>query len=46
MFLCPHARKLSIHAEKHREMERRADYGLMIWDGASPGTFLMYRASP
>lgn len=21
-------------------MARRADYGLMIWDGASPGTFL------
>lgn len=28
------------HAEKDREMARRADYGLMIWDGASPGTCL------
>jgi hypothetical protein len=30
----------AVHAAKDREMARRADYGLMIWDGASPGTFL------
>lgn len=30
----------AFHAEKDREMARRADYGLMIWDGASPGTCL------
>ncbi|MGO4560175.1 hypothetical protein [Mesorhizobium sp. 2RAF21] len=30
----------AIHAEKDREMARRADFGLMIWDGASPGTCL------
>jgi hypothetical protein len=28
------------HATKDREMARRADFGLMIWDGASPGTAL------
>ena len=28
------------HAEKDREMARRADYGPMIWVGASPGTCL------
>jgi len=27
-------------AEKDREMARKADFGLMIWDGASPGTCL------
>ncbi|MER9544515.1 hypothetical protein NKI72_20925 [Mesorhizobium sp. M0437] len=26
------------HAAKDREMARRADFGMMIWDGASPGT--------
>lgn len=32
------------HAVKDREMARKADFGLMIWDGASPGTFLnVYR---
>ena len=36
----PGARGFAVHAEKDREMARRADYGLMIWDGASPGTFL------
>jgi hypothetical protein len=36
----PGARGFSVHAEKDREMARRADYGLMIWDGVSPGTFL------
>lgn len=30
----------AFHAEKDREMARRADYGLMIWDGVSPGTCL------
>ena len=34
------ARGFAVHAEKDREMARRADYGLMIWDGVSPGTFL------
>jgi hypothetical protein len=34
------ARGYAFHAEKDREMARRADYGLMIWDGASPGTCL------
>jgi hypothetical protein len=28
------------HAGKDREMARRADFGLMVWDGASPGTCL------
>jgi len=28
------------HAEKDREMARRADFGMMVWDGASPGTCL------
>jgi hypothetical protein len=27
-------------AGKNREMARRADFGLMVWDGASPGTCL------
>jgi hypothetical protein len=36
----PGARGFAVHAEKDREMARRADYGLKIWDGASPGTFL------
>ena len=36
----PGARGFAVHAVKDREMARRADYGLMIWDGASPGTFL------
>lgn len=27
-------------AEKDREMARKADFGLMVWDGASPGTCL------
>lgn len=34
------AQGFAIHAEKDREMARRADFGLMIWDGASPGTCL------
>lgn len=28
------------NAGKDREMARRADFGLMVWDGASPGTCL------
>lgn len=28
------------HAAKDREMAREADFGLMIWDGKSPGTVL------
>ncbi|WP_095204592.1 hypothetical protein [Mesorhizobium carmichaelinearum] len=27
-----------VHAGKDREMARRADFGMMVWDGASPGT--------
>jgi hypothetical protein len=34
------ARGFAVHAEKDREMARRADFGLMVWDGASPGTCL------
>lgn len=34
------AKGFVMHAEKDREMARRADYGLMIWDGVSPGTCL------
>ncbi|MFO1100399.1 MAG: addiction module antidote protein [Xanthobacteraceae bacterium] len=30
----------SFYAAKDREMAQRADYGLMIWDGKSPGTVL------
>jgi hypothetical protein len=33
-------RGFAIQAEKDREMARRADFGLMVWDGASPGTCL------
>jgi hypothetical protein len=29
-----------VHAAKDREMARRADYGLMVWNGISPGTAL------
>lgn len=38
----PHdgAQGIAVHAAKDREMARRADFGLMIWDGASPGTAL------
>ncbi|WP_027170237.1 hypothetical protein [Mesorhizobium sp. WSM3224] len=31
---------LSAQTQKDREMARRADYGLMIWDGEDPDTFL------
>jgi len=34
------ARGFAIQAEKDREMARRADFGLMVWDGTSPGTCL------
>ena len=34
------ARGFAVHVQKDREMARRADFGLMIWDGASPGTAL------
>ena len=34
------ARGFAVHAEKDREMARRADFGLMVWDGASLGTCL------
>jgi hypothetical protein len=34
------ARGFAIQAEKDREMARRADFGMMVWDGASPGTCL------
>ncbi|WP_011578623.1 MULTISPECIES: hypothetical protein [Chelativorans] len=34
------AKGFAVHAEKDREMARRADYGLMIWNGISPGTAL------
>lgn len=32
------AKGYAVHATKDREMVRRADFGLMVWDGASPGT--------
>lgn len=35
-----HARGFQFHAAKDREMAREADFGLMIWDGKSPGTVL------
>lgn len=34
------ARGFATHAAKDREMARRANFGLMVWDGASPGTCL------
>lgn len=34
------AQGFAFHAEKNREMTRRADFGLMVWDGASPGSCL------
>lgn len=33
-------RGFQFHAAKDREMAREADFGLMIWDGRSPGTVL------
>lgn len=34
------AEGFAVYAGKDREMARRADFGLMVWDGASPGTCL------
>jgi hypothetical protein len=34
------AQGFAVHAAKDREMARRADFGLMVWDGSSPGTCL------
>lgn len=34
------AQGFAVHAGNDREMARRADFGLMVWDGASPGTCL------
>jgi hypothetical protein len=34
------AKGFAFHAAKDREMARRADFGLMVWDGISPGTRL------
>lgn len=34
------AQGFAVHVGKDREMARRADFGLMVWDGASPGTCL------
>jgi hypothetical protein len=34
------AKGFAVHAEKDREMARRADFGLMVWDGISAGTCL------
>lgn len=34
------AKGFRFYAAKDREMAREADFGLMIWDGASPGTVL------
>jgi probable addiction module antidote protein len=35
-----HAKGFQFFAAKDREMAREADFGLMIWDGKSPGTVL------
>ena len=34
------AKGFQFYAAKDREMAREADFGLMIWDGKSPGTVL------
>jgi hypothetical protein len=34
------AKGFAVHAEKDREMARRANFGMMVWDGISPGTCL------
>lgn len=36
----PGVRGFAAQAQKDREMARRADYGLMIWDGMSAGAIL------
>ena len=35
-----HAKGFHFYAAKDREMAQEADFGLMIWDGKSPGTVL------
>jgi probable addiction module antidote protein len=35
-----HAKGFHFYAAKDREMAQEADFGLMIWDGKSPGTIL------
>lgn len=35
-----HTKGFQLYAAKDREMAREADFGLMIWDGKSPGTLL------
>ena len=35
-----HVKGFQYYAVKDREMAREADFGLMIWDGKSPGTML------
>jgi len=35
-----HLKGFHFYAAKDREMAREADFGLMIWDGKSPGTIL------
>lgn len=35
-----HLKGFQFYAAKDREMAREADFGLMIWDGKSPGTVL------
>jgi adenine-specific DNA-methyltransferase len=35
-----HLKGFDFYAAKDREMAREADFGLMIWDGKSPGTVL------
>jgi len=36
----PNAQGFAFYAAKDRQMAREADFGLMIWDGKSPGTIL------
>lgn len=36
----PRRQGFDFYAAKDREMARQADFGLMIWDGESPGTML------
>jgi adenine-specific DNA-methyltransferase len=36
----PHVKGFQFYAAKDREMAKRADFGLMIWDGKSAGTAL------
>ncbi|MEH6303910.1 hypothetical protein PVV53_24705, partial [Salmonella enterica subsp. enterica serovar London] len=34
------ARGFAVHAKKDREMAHRANFGMMVWDGISPGICL------